>query len=77
MAFKNKDMSVLAYANGFTLWHYTTTDNIEKIKQNYFPKEFINLTATGDIMIINAGDGTTIKSIMLSQQGGFELVNLK
>ena len=26
MAFKSKDLSVLAYANGFTLWHYTTVD---------------------------------------------------
>lgn len=27
MAFKASDLSVLAYANNFTLWHYTTTDN--------------------------------------------------
>ena len=26
MAFASKDLSVLAYANNFTLWHYTTTD---------------------------------------------------
>ena len=26
MAFQTKDLSVLAYANGFTLWHYTTAD---------------------------------------------------
>jgi hypothetical protein len=27
MAFTSKDLSVLAYANNFTLWHYTTTDS--------------------------------------------------
>tara|TARA_R110001592_G_scaffold27763_21_gene102872 strand:- start:12635 stop:12874 length:240 start_codon:yes stop_codon:yes gene_type:complete len=27
MAFTASDLSVLAYANNFTLWHYTTTDN--------------------------------------------------
>ena len=27
MAFKPSDLSVLAYANNFTLWHYTTKDN--------------------------------------------------
>jgi hypothetical protein len=27
MAFQSKDLSVLAYANNFTLWHYTTTDS--------------------------------------------------
>lgn len=27
MAFITKDLSVLAYANNFTLWHYTTFDS--------------------------------------------------
>lgn len=27
MAFVTKDLSVLAYANNFTLWHYTTFDS--------------------------------------------------
>src|SRR5512132_456361 len=27
MAYSPHDLSVLAYANGFTLWHYTTTDS--------------------------------------------------
>ena len=26
MAFNPRDLSVLAYANGFTLWHYRTAD---------------------------------------------------
>ena len=26
MSFAARDLSVLAYANGFTLWHFTTTD---------------------------------------------------
>lgn len=26
MAFKSRELSVLAYANGFTLWHYRTED---------------------------------------------------
>ena len=26
MAFQASDLSVLAYANNFTLWHYTTAD---------------------------------------------------
>jgi hypothetical protein len=26
MAFDSAELSVLAYANGFTLWHYRTTD---------------------------------------------------
>ena len=40
MAFQNKNLSVLAYANGFTLWHYTTDDDIYAIMQDssYFDK---------------------------------------
>jgi hypothetical protein len=26
MAYRSKDLSALAYANGFTLWHYRTSD---------------------------------------------------
>lgn len=26
MPFNSRELSVLAYANGFTLWHYRTTD---------------------------------------------------
>lgn len=28
MSFKPTDLSVLAYANNFTLWHYTTVDEV-------------------------------------------------
>ncbi len=33
MAFQTKDLSVLAYANGFTLWHYTTADPGRRLDQ--------------------------------------------
>lgn len=64
MAFNPKEMSVIAYANGFTLWHYKSDDTIEQISaEKYFPYGFIQLAATGDIMIVNAGDGTCIKQV--------------
>ena len=31
MAFRSRDLSVLAYANGFTLWHYRTEDGFETL----------------------------------------------
>lgn len=71
MAFGNKDMSVIAYANGFTLWHYVSDDTIEQISKNYFPKAFAALTRNGDIMIVNAGNNTTcIKVVQLSPETG-------
>jgi hypothetical protein len=54
MAFQNKNMSVIAYANGFTLWHYVSaTDTTTQIKvSNYFAaaKPMVN---PGDMVMIS------------------------
>lgn len=64
MAFQHKDWSVIAYANGFTLWHYKSDDTMEQISaEKYFPRSVIQLSATGDIVIMNAGNGTCIKQV--------------
>lgn len=63
MAFNHKNWSVIAYANGFTLWHYKTEDYLKDIKDGYFPKNALDLMNVGDIMIINAGDTTDIRFI--------------
>lgn len=63
MAFKNIELSVIAYANGFTLWQYRTEDTIADIKDGYFPKRILDLMANGDIMIINASNTTDILQI--------------
>ncbi|NUB24640.1 hypothetical protein [Azospirillum brasilense] len=37
MAYAPKDLSVLVYANGFTLWHYTTQHNLTQVDEpGYF-----------------------------------------
>jgi hypothetical protein len=57
MAFESKKLSVLAYANGFTLWHYTTADAAADVDtQGYFNGASDMLTA-GDMVICNAGMG--------------------
>ena len=77
MAFQNKNMSVIAYANGFTLWHYKSDDPIEQIcKETYFPKEVVRLYATGDIVIMNAGDGTCIKQVEIISADEMKLKQL-
>lgn len=67
MAFKNRDFSVIAYANGFTLWHYLSKDDLLKDivdNEKYF---FVvrMLMNTGDIIMINAKDSTGIRYIEL------------
>lgn len=63
MSFKNTELSVIAYANGFTLWQYRTEDTIADLKDKYFPKRILDLMANGDIMIINASNTTDILQI--------------
>lgn len=50
MAFQNRNLTVIAYANGFTLWHYKTKDSIKDIENDkkYF-KNISTLCACGDI----------------------------
>ena len=60
MAYKNKDMSVIAYVNGFTLWHYkTNVDTTKDILENpqYFGMIY-TLCHAGDIIILNSKDET-------------------
>ncbi len=56
MAFMNKNLSVVAYTNGFTLWHYTTTDKLDEIMDGYFTNKIADLMQVNDMLIINAGD---------------------
>ena len=56
MAYQNKNMSVIAYANGWTMWQYKTEDSIELIDEDlhYLPKAVVNLMAVGDVIYITS-----------------------
>lgn len=58
MSFINDNLSVLSYANGFTLWRYITKDNIETVMQEKYFKSIKYLANEGDIIIVNASDDT-------------------
>lgn len=68
MAFKNKNFNVVAYANGFTLWHYSSNEEtLEEIEQdNYFGVVY-TLMNNGDIIIIAGKTGTGIRQIELNE----------
>ena len=59
MAFTASDLSVLAYANNFTLWHYTTDDDsVETL--DYF-NSAAGMLNVNDLIITNIDtDGTPI-----------------
>jgi hypothetical protein len=57
MAFTPSDLSVLAYANNFTLWHFVTTD-ADVTVANYFDKAS-DMLRVNDLIIANVDtDGT-------------------
>lgn len=59
MAFTASDLSVLAYANNFTLWHYATFDN-SVTTAGYF-NSAASMLRKNDLIIANVDtDGTPI-----------------
>ena len=77
MAFKNLNMSVLAYANGFTLWTYTTQDSYEKIEDPYYFKEIDNLIRTGDIVYIRTNGLCYQRQFVNMKDKGIKLLKLR
>ena len=71
MAFKSSDLSVLAYANNFTLWHYTTTD-LSVTTSGYFNGASDMLRVNDQIITALDTDGTpsTVFYIVTANTGG-------
>lgn len=53
MAYQSKDLSVLAYANGFTLWHYTTADIATAVDAAGYFNAASTMLRVGDIIVAN------------------------
>ena len=64
MAFAVRNLSVLAYANGFTLWHYKAgQDPLSLVSAPDFFAPASDLFTQGDIVMLSAADGARILSI--------------
>jgi outer membrane protein assembly factor BamB len=53
MAFEIKNLSVLAYANGFTLWHYTTPDAAVAVDNTGYFNAAADMLHVGDMLLAN------------------------
>ena len=61
MAFSARGLSVLAYANGFTLWHYKAgADGLDAITAPGFFEDEASMFAPGDIMMVSAPEGARV-----------------
>lgn len=77
MAFQSKNLSVLAYANGFTQWHYSTTDEAVT-GANYFDPAADTLR-TGDVVMANVhvgGSAARVESLIVAVADGVVAVQV-
>lgn len=73
MAFQSRNLSVLAYANGFTLWHYASPDAAGDVDTAGYFNAAAGMLRTGDMILANlATGGTPAAGILLvaSNSGG-------
>lgn len=62
MAYNSNNLSVLAYANRFTLWHYTTPDTMAGVISPGYFDHARDMIQTGDMILINADTATVYPS---------------
>ena len=68
MAFKQKDLSVIAYASGITWWQYTSAlDTIEDICKDGYFNDIFTLCMHGDPIYIVAKDKTGIRYLKINK----------
>ncbi len=78
MAYNAKNLSVLAYANGFTLWHYTTADTAATVDSAGYFDDAATMLRAGDMIFANVDTGSGVSGgifIVSANAGGVVDVN--
>ena len=74
MPFIANNLSALSAANGFTLWHYRTTDGrTDTEAAGYFTPAAVQVRV-GDIILVQANDGTTMLPVRTGNVTGAAMV---
>jgi len=80
MAFRARNLSVLAYANGFTLWHYITEDTGAAATADGYFDPAREMLRAGDVVIANLdadGDAdTALLAVRTSGDDGVRVTDL-
>lgn len=80
MSYESQNLSVLAYANGFTLWHYATADAAEDVDDAGYFDEAAGMLRVGDMIMANTDrDGTPAAGLFVvaaNAQGEVDVTNL-
>ena len=68
MSFAVRNLSVLAYANGFTLWHYKTNgDALPSVQSPGYFDEAVDMLASGDMLLVTAPEGGKMVCVAASE----------
>jgi hypothetical protein len=80
MAYRSTDLSAIAYANGFTLWHYRTGDSSADVDNAGYFDAASRMLRTGDFILLNAGVGAVpthgVLVVAASANGTVDVTNL-
>jgi hypothetical protein len=64
MSFALRNLCVLAYANGFTLWHYKAgPDPLDDVAGQGFFADAADMLTEGDMIMISAQDGGRLAAV--------------
>jgi hypothetical protein len=70
MAFAIRNLSVLAYANGFTLWHYKAgADLLDTVGTDDFFADAADMLTGGDMVMVSAADGARVLAVAPAESG--------
>ena len=62
---------MLATANGFSLWHYSTADAIATVNSAaYFTGEAVNMLKTRDVIMVSDTNTPTINFVIVLSNNG-------
>ena len=65
MSLATRNLSVLAYANGFTLWHYKAPcERLDDVTARGYFNDTADMLAAGDMMMVSAADGGRLLSVL-------------
>ncbi len=80
MSFKSQDLSVIAYSNGFTMWHYSTNDIASDIDNASYFNQAAGMLRIGDVIFINSdidnAMATGITTVNQNQNDTVDVTNI-
>ena len=65
MAYESKNLSVMAYANGVTLWNYQTADTLDCVEGEGYFNDAASVVRKGDMILTIADNQSSISPAMI------------